>query len=145
MSAPELHHSFKAVMATSLHWERDWSYSQPRMPYIPKHLWCSDHCSLCREGLCGLKNACWHLQHCSSPRSHGPSVTGGLIHTAGQKSSASSLSLLALLKGQERHSPAFVGTHSFPAQPVSVHRGKQWNEGRSKGDLRQIRLFRGEL
>lgn len=79
VSACELRQFESTLMASSPHCGKGWSYSQPRMPYMSQHLWCSKQHSLCREGLWAQKcllsstalqslafSTCWVYSDCRS-------------------------------------------------------------------------------
>lgn len=138
MSAPELQHSSKAVMVSSLHWEREWSYSQPRMPHTSKQLWYSDQHSFCRRELWAQKCLLTSTALLQSQVSWAFSTWWAYPDCRSEIQHKLMLSLLALLKGQEGHSPAVVGTssplsHSFQAQPVAILIEKN-SEMKGRGD-----------
>lgn len=86
---------------------------------------------------CGLRNACCHPQHCPRPCRN---CWAGILYKL--------LCLLAPPEEQEGHSSAVVYEQSLSPLlsstfSCSSHRGKQWNEGKSGGDLGLMRLFRG--
>lgn len=116
-------------------WERDWSYWEPGC-----HTCHSTRGALtnaaCAKRNRGLRNACWHPQHHPRPRAHRPSGAGG-------QKFRTNCSLSLLLQRDRRDTPLLWLPLLSTTISCSSHRGNQWNEGKSGGDLGLMRLFRG--